>query len=420
MSKPTFAGSNASLVRAHNLRAVLNHFLNEGSVSRAQLAERTALSNTTITNLIDDLLVQGIVVEDDTEAARTQASRNGSSRRVGRPRTSLRLNPNARYAAGVHIGIGILRVAVVNLHAEIIRNTIASFDVAAPAAHVLNQIARLVKQTIADSRIETDRLIGLGIGASGLVDYEAGVNVFAPNLGWHDVPLRDWMQDRLGLPTTVDNNVRAMALGEALFGAGRGVGVLAFVYGRVGVGAGFVVNGRAFRGSGAGAGEIGHTVMIPDGGDLCVCGQRGCLETLVSEPVIVREAERLARRRPHGALARCLAQNGKTKPIERIFAAAREGDAATLRLLEDRARYLGIALANLVNVLNPELILLGGMFAQGSEFFLPVAERTVRERAFAGLGDRVRLQPTQFGWRAGVIGAASLALSTFFYQLEDA
>ncbi|MFC1463770.1 MAG: ROK family transcriptional regulator [Candidatus Brachytrichaceae bacterium NZ_4S206] len=419
MSKPTFAGSNASLVRAHNLRAVLNHFLNEGSVSRAQLAERTALSNTTITNLIDDLLVQGIVVEDDTEAARTQASRNGS-RRVGRPRTGLRLNPNARYAAGVHIGIGILRVAVVNLHAEIIQNTIASFDVAAPAAHVLNQIARLVKQTIADSRIETDRLIGLGIGASGLVDYEAGVNVFAPNLGWHDVPLRDWMQDRLGLPTTVDNNVRAMALGEALFGAGRGVGVLAFVYGRVGVGAGFVVNGRAFRGSGAGAGEIGHTVMIPDGGDLCGCGQRGCLETLVSEPVIVREAERLARRRPHGALARCLAQNGKTKPIERIFAAAREGDAATLRLLEDRARYLGIALANLVNVLNPELILLGGMFAQGSEFFLPVAEHTMRERAFAGLGDRVRLQPTQFGWRAGVIGAASLALSTFFYQLEDA
>ncbi|MCS6849010.1 MAG: ROK family transcriptional regulator [Anaerolineae bacterium] len=419
MSKPTFAGSNASLVRAHNLRAVLNHFLNEGSVSRAQLAERTALSNTTITNLIDDLLTQGIVVEDDTETARARASSDGS-RRVGRPRTGLRLNPNARYAAGVHIGIGILRVAVVNLHAEIIQNTIANFDVAAPAEHVLNQIARLVKQTIAGSRIETDRLIGLGIGASGLVDYGTGVNVFAPNLGWRDVPLRDWMQDRLGLPTAVDNNVRAMALGEALFGAGRNVGVLAFVYGRVGVGAGFVVNGRAFRGSGAGAGEIGHTVMIPDGGDLCGCGQRGCLETLVSEPVIVREAERLARRRPHSALARCLAQNGQTKPIERIFAAAREGDAATLRLLEGRARYLGIALANLVNVLNPELILLGGMFAQGSEFFLPMAERTMRERAFAGLGDRVRVQPTQFGWRAGVIGAASLALSTFFYQLEDA
>lgn len=415
MSKTIFAGSNASLVRAHNLRAVLNQFLDAGSISRVQLAERTALSNTTITHLIGDLLTQGIVVEDAGETAR-----HNGHRRVGRPRTALRINPNSRYAVGVHIGIGILRVAMVNLHAEIIHNTIAEFDVAVPAARVLSQIAGLVKQTIADSGIQTDRLIGLGIGASGLVDYEAGVNVFAPNLGWRDVPLRAWMRDSLGLPTTVDNNVRAMALGEALFGAGRGAGVLAFVYGRVGVGAGFVVNGRPFRGSGAGAGEIGHTVVIPDGGDLCMCGQRGCLETLVSEPVIVREAERLARQQPHSALARCLAQNGKTKPIERILAAAREGDAATLRLLEDRARYLGIALANLVNVLNPELILLGGMFAQGSEFFLPVAERTVRERAFAGLGDRVRLQPTQFGWRAGVIGAASLALSKFFYQLEDA
>lgn len=419
MSKLTFAGSNASLVRTHNLCAVLNHFLNDGTVSRAQLAERTALSNTTISNLIDDLLAQGIVVEDDAETTRAQARHDGS-RRVGRPRTSLRLNPDARYAAGVHIGVGILRVAVVNLHAEIIRNTIANFDVTAPTSHVLNQIVSLVKQTIADSRIPADRLVGLGIGASGLVDYEAGVNVFAPNLGWRDVPLRDWLQDRLEIPTTVDNNVRAMALGEALFGAGRGVGVLAFVYGRVGVGAGFVVNGRAFRGSGAGAGEIGHTMMIPDGGDLCVCGQHGCLETLVSERAIVREAERLARRRPHSLLARYLAQNGATKPIERIFAAAGEGDATTLQLLNACARYLGIALANLVNVLNPELILLGGLFAQGSEFFLPIAERTMRERAFAGLGDRVRVRPTQFGWRAGVVGAASLALSKFFYQLEDA
>lgn len=417
MSMRALAGSNASQVRAHNLRAVLNHLLREGGISRAQLAERTALSGTTITHLIDDLLAQGIVIEDDVETTRLRAKHNGH-RHVGRPRTQLRLNPNARYVVGVHIGIGLLRVAVVNLHAEIIHNIIAHFDTTAPAARVLTQIARLVKQAMAGSGIAVDRLIGLGIGASGLVDYEAGVNVFAPNLGWRDVPVRDWMRERLGLPTIVDNNVRAMALGEALFGAGRGARVLAFVYGRVGVGAGFVVNGRAFRGSGAGAGEIGHTMMIPDGGDLCGCGQRGCLETLVSEPVIVREAERLARRRPHSTLAHCLAQDGQTKPIERIFAAARAGDAATLELLASRARYLGMALANLVNVLNPELILLGGMFAQGSEFFLPAAERTMRERAFAGLGDRVRVQPTQFGWRAGVIGAASLALSTFFYQTE--
>lgn len=418
MSKPTFAGKNSSLVRAHNLRAVLNHFLRAGAISRAQLAERTALSNTTITHLIDDLLTQGIVMEADARSA--HHNHEDGQRRVGRPRTDLQLNPNARYAVGVHIGIGILRAAVVNLHAEIIHNAIVEFDTTLAAPRVLNQIARLVEKTIAGSRVAGERILGLGVGASGLVDYDNGVNVLAPNLGWREVPLRDWMQSRLGLPVTVDNNVRAMALGEAMFGAGRDVGVLAFVYGRVGVGAGFVMNGRPFRGSGAGAGEIGHTVMLPDGGDPCMCGNRGCLETLVSEPVLIREAEKLVRRNPRGRLARHFARRNGSRPIERVFAAAREGDADALALIEARARYLGIALANLVNVLNPELILLGGMFAQGSEFFLPVAERVMRERAFAGLGDRVRVQPTQFGWRAGVIGAASLALSAFFYHLEDA
>jgi len=411
----TLAGSNHRVVRTHNLRAVLNHFLRAGVISRAQLAERTALSGTTITHLIDSLLEQGIVTEVEQEREHL----NGD-RRIGRPRTGLRLNPDARYAVGVHIGIGILRAAVVNLHAEIVHNIITAFDPVLPASRGLHRIARLAERTIAESKVERGRILGLGIGASGLVDHDNGVNVLAPNLGWRDVPLRSWMQARLGLPVAVDNNVRAMALGEAMFGAGRDVSTLAFVYGRVGVGAGFVINGRLFRGSGAGAGEIGHTVMIPDGGEQCKCGNHGCLETLISEPVLIQEADALARSKPAGVLARYLAQRNLRRPIEQIFAAARAGDADALALIEVRARYLGIALANLVNILNPELILLGGMFAQGSEFFLPTAERVMRAHAFAGLGDRVRLQPTQFGWRAGVIGAAALALSTFFYHAEEA
>jgi len=415
MSTLTLAGRNHHVVRSHNLRAVLNHLLRAGVISRAQLAERTALSNTTITHLIDELLNQGIVVE----AEHGGDGVNGN-RRIGRPRTGLQLNPDARYAVGVHIGIGVLRAAVVNLYAEIVHNNIVSFDPTLPVSRVLPRIAKLVEKTIAESRAERSRILGVGIGASGLVDYQKGVNVLAPNLGWRDVPLRSWMESRLGLPVNVDNNVRAMALGEAMFGAGRDVGVLAFVYGRIGVGAGFVINGQPFRGSGAGAGEIGHTVMIPEGGERCKCGNYGCLETLISEPVLIREANRLAYSKPKGILAQHLGRDDGRRPIEQVFAAARAGDADALALIEVRARYLGIALANLVNVLNPELILLGGMFAQGSEFFLPTAERIMRAHAFAGLGDRVRLQPTRFGWRAGVVGAASLALSAFFYHMEGA
>jgi glucokinase len=261
-------------------------------------------------------------------------------------------------------------------------------------------------------------VIGVGVGASGLVNPHTGVNLRAPNLGWQDVPLRDWLNQQVNRPIFVDNNVRAMVLGEALFGAGKDVRALAFVYARNGVGAGLVVDGQLYRGGAGGAGEIGHTTLILDGGDPCRCGNTGCLETLVSEPVIVRLAEELARRDATSILAEHL-QTGQGPIIERVFAAARAGDGATLDMLQQRARYVGVALANLVNILNPELIVLGGMLEQGQDLLLPTIESTLRRRAFANLGERVRLFPTRFGRRAGVIGAAALALHAFFYQQLD-
>jgi glucokinase len=277
-------------------------------------------------------------------------------------------------------------------------------------------IANTIEEVIRASNVNRQRIIGLGVGAPGLIDYERGVILVAPNLNWRNVPVRDFLEDQLGQLVVVDNNVRAMALGEAFFGSGRGANSLAFVYGRVGVGAGFVVNGQVFRGSNAGAGEIGHTVMLAQGGELCGCGNRGCLETLVSETALLREASLCARDHPDSLLAGYLTQASDVPPVDLIFRAAREGDPYSAEMIKQRAGYLGLALANLVNVFNPELILLGGMFSQGEDLFLPEATATMRKNAFAGLGEKVRLQTTSFGWRAGVIGAAALALTTNFYQ----
>ena len=409
MNDLTFLGSNITLVKAHNLRAILLSLLHEGSVSRVELAEITSLSTTTVTNLISELLEQGIVIEEGLEETTGR-------RRVGRPRTALHLVADARFAVGVHIGIGLFRVTVTDLFAEMICSNIVQFKLETPPEQVLDTIARWIEKTIDDSHVKRQRIIGVGIGASGLVNYRTGVNILAPSLKWRDVPVRTILAGKLNFPVVVDNNVRAMALAEAFFGAGRGVNSLAFVYGRVGVGAGFVVGGQIFRGSSAGAGEIGHTIVIPEGGLLCRCGKHGCLETLVSETSLISLAEEIARSEPDGLLSQHLKQLDGNRPIERIFAAARAGDENTLAMIERQARYLGIALANLVNVINPELILLGGMFAQGEELILPVAERAMRELSFAGLGEKVRVEPTSFGWRAGVVGAAALALSTFFYQ----
>ena len=331
----------------------------------------------------------------------------------------LRLEPAARYAIGVHIGVGLFRVAITNLFSEIIYNEIAAFDLTTPPEEVVKDIVRMIELAIELSGIERERVIGVGVGASGLVNYEEGINVLAPRLDWENVPIQHLMETQLDLPVCVDNNVRTMALAEAIFGDGQGVGVLAFVYGRIGVGAGIVVNGQVFRGGGAGAGEIGHTIIIPQGGETCTCGNSGCLETLLSEPVWIRHAEKIAASHPDSTLAATLKLSDGRSPIELIFSAAADGDELAQQFIEDRSRYLGIALANLVNVLNPEMIIVGGMFAQGSDLILPVAEAKMKEASFAGLGEKVKLKTTSFGWRAGVIGAASLALTTFFYQYAE-
>lgn len=414
MTEHAFLGSNINLVKMHNLQAILLSLLYEKRLSRVQLAQKTSLSTTTITNLISELIDQGIVTEEGVQAI--EDSQSSARRSVGRPRTDLILNPHARYAVGVHIGIGLFRVAVVNLFAEILEGEMVDFGLDDQPEDVMTAIASCIEQLIARSGVERKRILGVGVGASGLVNFQDGINLLAVNLGWHNVPIRELLQNALDLLVVVDNNVRAMALGEAFFGTGRGADTLAFVYGRTGVGAGFVVGGDIFRGSNTGAGEIGHTIIIPTGGEPCRCGKNGCLETLVSENVFLREAEQIARANPEGLLAQTLCRQKELRPIERVFEAARQGDIETRRMIETRACYLGIALANLVNILNPELILLGGMFAQGEDLILPTAAQTMRETAFAGLGEKVRVQTSGFGWRAGVIGASALALLRFFYQ----
>ncbi len=388
--------------------------LYEGEISRAEIAKRTSLSSATITNLAGELIEQKIITEIEPATSKTERKRA-----VGRPQRMLRLIPNARFAVGVHIGVGMFRVAVTNLKDEIIDNSIVNFDIESSASDILAQITSEINSLITNTAIDRELVLGVGVGASGLVNHTIGLNVLAPRLGWQNVNIKEILQKKLSLPVTVDNNVRTMAIGEAFFGAGREVNVLAFVYGRSGVGAGLVVNRQIFRGSGAGAGEIGHTIMIPEGGESCQCGQKGCLETLVTEPVIVRKANELALQHPESLLAQYIAQDNDMPIIDKLFAAAREGDIVSINMIENQIHYLGIALANLVNILNPEMILLGGVFAQGDDLIRPVACRVMRETAFCDIGENIIVEQTSFGWRAGVVGAAALALIDFFYQRPD-
>ncbi len=412
MNEATYLGRNITQVKAHNLKAILLSLLQNERVYRVELAEKTSLSTTTITNLIDELLAQGIVIEDGPE----QTDRR---RRVGRPRSALHLQKDARFAVGVHIGFGMFRVALVNLRAEVLDNRMVDFTIGESAEEVMKAITNMINTLIKENKVERTRVIGVGVGVPGLVDHRSGINIYSQNLKWEDVPIQAMLEDRLDFPVVVDNNVRTMALGEAFFGQGRSVDSLIFVYGRIGVGAGIVVDNKVYRGSGLGAGEIGHMVILAENGKQCRCGKKGCLETLVSVPFMIEKAQAVCQQKPQGLLCQHLSKT-EGSLIDSVFLAARDGDDDANEIIKQSAAYLGMALANLVNLLNPELIVLGGIYAQEADLFIPEAASEMRQGSFGKLGDKVKVQPTPFVWKAGMIGAAAMALMSFFYmEFED-
>jgi predicted NBD/HSP70 family sugar kinase len=406
-------GSNIVTVKAHNMQVVLLNLLYEGFLSRSELAKRTNLSNTTITNLITELLEGGLVQECDFEESEVTANRP-----VGRPRTAICLQPNARFVIGIHVGVGMFRVAVNNLMNEIVYSCMENYEIQDDPLMILEQMVQCVESLITESKLEKEKILGVGIGLSGIVDFETGVNVVAPNLGWHQVPARAYLAEHLNLPVIADNNVRCMALGETYFGSGRGLDSLVFVYGRVGVGAGFICKGQVFRGSTMGAGEFGHNIILLEDETASLNGKHKELESLVSETAILQEAEEIHRKNPQGILAKVIQHNPDLSQIDCVIQAAHQGDTSVQAMLADRAYYLGVALVNMVNLYNPELIILGGLYAQAEKFFAEPVSETIQKMAFADLGKRVQIKVTQFGWKAGVIGAAALALTTYFYCNE--
>lgn len=417
------ANANAPAARASNMGLLLHTLQRQQPISRVRLARATGISTTTITNLVQELTEEGVVIESGVDQL---AARPGA----GRPPVALRVAPHSRSAIGVHIGVRRVRIGMVDMQGNLLDLRFVEHDPRTadgrPTTTAEQAIARVgdvifeMMCAHVDAR-KPHRLVGIGIGASGLVESREGINLLAPRLGWSNVPLRADLRRHLLQRATddarpelrtaarnivVENNVRCMALAESLYGVARGARALAYVYARMGVGAGFVVDGELYRGADFGAGEIGHWVMIPKGGDLCGCGNRGCLETLISEATILARAEEI-----HPELT-----VGKSDPLQVVFAAARDGHLALVEMLEERAFYVGLALANIVNALNPQVILLGGWLSEAFDLVEPVIAGVMRQHAFADLGAHVDLLPTSFGAYSGVIGAGVLAIEQFVFS----
>jgi len=275
---------------------------------------------------------------------------------------------------------------------------------------ILDRLVEAVNTLLAGAGLAIDELRGIGLGTPGPLDPDGEQVLFAPNIpGWEGFPLRSRLAERLGRPVVLENDANAAALGEYWVGAGREIKTLIYLGLGTGVGGGIILDGQLWRGAhGAGA-EIGHITLDPTG-ELCGCGNRGCLETLAAAPAIEREAARAieAGRAPQLAALVEAARGELTPKI--VAQAASDGDAAAMRIYADVGTWLGAGVATVVNIFDPEMVVIGGGVAGSAALFMPNLEREARRRSFEVIYRRVSIVPAELGDDAGVVGAAALIM----------
>ncbi len=384
--------------RAHNQGLVLRTLFDHGPVSRAEVARRTGLTRTTVSDVVADFLTDGLAEE---------IGRGPSS--GGKAPILVRVVDDARRVIGVDLGERAFSGAVVNLRGEIRRTSsvpVAGFN----GPQALDALYRLVDDLAGGGQVG---LLGVGVGTPGLVDVATGTIRWAVNLDWQDLPLGDLLRQRYGVPAYVANDSRAAALGEYLFaGESRGANLVAIKVGH-GIGAGIVLNGELFHGDGFGAGEIGHTAIVDDGA-ACRCGRFGCLETVASSRAVLELAEAAGREAPATPLGRrvaAAARDGRRLAIDELAAAIGEGDEAALPIVRSAGRFLGQAVAGLIGALNVQrIVLLGAMAGLGEPWLSAVRDEAAR-RSLALLAGATAIELGRTEEDVVILGACALLVT---------
>ena len=272
---------------------------------------------------------------------------------------------------------------------------------------VVDRIIASLRAARAEAGAASTRIAALGVAAPGPIDFDQGLIIEAPNLpGWFSVPLARRLGEAIGCPAVLENDANAAALGEFVYGAGRGARHMLYLTVSTGIGGGLVLDGRLYRGATGSAGELGH-ILVDEAGPLCGCGARGCLEALASGTAIGARGREAAARGASPAIVRHAA--GDEVTAEHVAAAAAESDPVAREIIAGAAHSLGLGLADFVNVFNPDLIVIGGGTANIGSMLLDPAIDVMRARAFRGPAEHVRIAPAALGGRSVAAGALALA-----------
>jgi glucokinase len=310
-------------------------------------------------------------------------------------------------AVGLDLGGTKILAALVEPSGHVVRHEGIATNAADGLGLVLERIEGLLQSQLDGPDAEGIRAIG--ICTPGPVDTRNGVVVSPPNLpGWENVPLRQLVEEKFGLPTTLEKDVNAAALAELRCGAGKGHEHVVYLAAGTGIGGALVVGGHIVRGTGF-AGEIGHITLVADGGPPCNCGNHGCLEALASGLGIGRAADEIARRNPDSPLHALLARNGALSPGD-VAATAEAGDEDSIEVIRRAGRYLGLGIASLINVMSPEIVIVGGGLVALGERYLDPAREAATQSSYVQALRPARIEITSFPETAGALGAALVAL----------
>jgi predicted NBD/HSP70 family sugar kinase len=337
------AAANRELIRAINRFNILNAIRTNGCLSRTDIARHSGLSQASVTGITADLIAEGLLREKAIGASEG-----------GRRPVLLALNPEGAYALGVYLSISQISVVIINFEADIVATHLMALEQSYYSPEELAvKTTQAIQACMWEANFSKERIAGVGIGVPGLVDSQTGLVRFLPNYQWAQVNLRDIIRQRIDHPTYIDNSANTLTIAEQWFGKGRGLDNFLLITLEHGVGMGVVINGQLIRGDKGIAGELGHQT-VDSGGAVCRCGRRGCLEASVGNYAILREARQAA-------------TQGLWSPpdpdritVASVLETALSGERVLRRIYAEAGRVLGVAVANLIKLLNPGKVFIAG------------------------------------------------------------
>lgn len=392
-----FFTADRQLIRVINRSIVLNIVKKEGPISRTEIAHYSGLGMATVSEISADLIVEGLIYEKEIAEIT-----------IGRPSILLALNRNAAYAVGLKLAEKKISIVLTDIEATIIESLSVQVNEVTIIERTIVALADAVEQVIVQAAIPRYRVAGVGIGMVGIIEAEQGLCRYSHVLGWRDVPLKQMIEKKIGLPVYIDNDVNTLTIAEKWFGAGQTVNDFLVVTVGRGVGLGIVVNDQFYRGTRGGGGEFGHTVMDPNG-PLCTCGKRGCLEAYVADPALVCRAR--------AVLLKDVGTRGVTPDelsVEQITEWVIAGDSNLCEIFTEAGQMLGLGIANLINIFNPKLIIISGEGVRAGDLLFEPMREAVAQYVYNGLAEDVDIIIKEWGDEAWAWGAAGLVLEGIY------